>query len=261
MKYGRIILVLLLFFACKSSKKLITTDVVDVKKLSAKKVIKNHEANKFSSKTLDAKFKVVYANNVKGKKNKQSLQVRLLIENDSVIWLKGSKVVSAFRAKITPDLVSYYSPISKEYFIGDFLFLKELLGVEITFFQLQNLFLGQSLWDLESNSYQATIEKKAYKLIPTKQEDFYNYFLYLYPKNFKIKQQIIQDTNNKTLGIYYKDYTEIENEFLPKNIEIKVTDKYSKTTISIEVKSVEVNKKLSMPFKIPSGYKKIQLKQ
>ena len=95
------------------------------KEMSAKKVARKHIASNFDKKTVNAKLKANFNNG----KLKQSISVSLRMKKDEVIWLKGSKFITVFKAKITPTSVSYYSPFAKNYFEGDFSMIKELLGV------------------------------------------------------------------------------------------------------------------------------------
>ena len=99
--------------------------------MPAKKVVRKHISSSFDKKTVDAKLKVAFKNN----KNSESFSVRMKMKKDEVIWLKGTKLITVFKAKITPTSVSYYSSYFKNYFEGDFSMLKKLLGTDINFSQ------------------------------------------------------------------------------------------------------------------------------
>lgn len=257
---AKILVFVFLVTACKSNTKIINTNTASLKKLSSRKIIKNHIDNSFKAKTLDARLSVDYSDNRKdGRRKRQSLTVRLRIKKDSVIWIKGSKLISAFRAKITPDSFSYYSPISKEYFTGDYEFLKKILGVEITFNQLQNLFFGQSLWNLKEQKYISSIDQKSHKLTPKKQNELYSIFFFFHASNFRLKKQLMYDKNDKTLTISYPGYILKEKEFFPKRITINASEKDYFTFVSLAVRSLEINKPISMPYRIPAGYKKLEI--
>ena len=101
---------LILFASCKSKKNLMSANVV-AKEMSAKKVARKHIASNFDKKTVEAKLKARFNN---GKLN-QSISVSLKMKKDEVIWLKGTKFITVFKAKITPTSVSYYSPYAKNY--------------------------------------------------------------------------------------------------------------------------------------------------
>ena len=136
------------FTSCKTKKNLMSANII-AKEMSAKKVARKHVASNFDKKSIDAKLKASFNNG----KLKQSISVNMKIKKDEVIYLKGTKFITVFKAKITPTSVSYYSPFAKNYFTGDFSMIKQLLGVEINFEQLQNLFLGQALQNLKVYNY------------------------------------------------------------------------------------------------------------
>ena len=103
-----LLLFLIVFSSCKSKRNYVEANSDVLKKISAKKIIKKHTALNFDAKTLDAKLKVGYADYRNDKRNKINFTVHLRILKDSVIWMRGSKIISAFRVKITPESFSYY---------------------------------------------------------------------------------------------------------------------------------------------------------
>ncbi len=254
-----LVLIFLVFAACKSKKKIVEAGAI--KNLSAKKIIKNHIANDFDAKTLDAKLRVSYSDTKKGKRTRYTFTVRLRMQKDSVIWMKGTyKILSAFRVKITPTKFSYYSPIEKRYFEGDYSLLERMLGTKVTFNQLQNLFLGQSLLDLKKQKFTAKVEEGLHKLTPKRQEDLYRIFLLFDPNNFKLRKQFLEIADkNRTLRIDYQGYISLENQLVPKKITLNSYKGDDYTFIDLSVRSLTLNKSISMPFRIPSGYKRIEL--
>lgn len=259
MKLLRFLLLFLLSVSCLSNRTVVSNSAKELKALSSKKIVKNHQQGLADFKTLDARLKVEYIDNKnKGLENKQSLTIRLRMKKDSLIWIKGTKVVNAFRANITPKSFSFYSAISKEYFTGDYRFLKDLLGVEVSFDQLQNLFLGQSIINLEKGKYDSEVEDSTYKLTPQKQQALYNIFLFFNPNNFKIKQQVIEGNGSKKLRINYPDYSLVGDKLYPNRIDIVASENKTYTKILMDVKSVEFDVPLSTPYRIPSTYKELE---
>ena len=102
-KISCLFLFLIVLSSCKSKKTLVDLNTTVLKKISAKKIIKKHNALSFDAKSLEAKLKVGYSDYKNGKRNKINFTVNLRVLKDSVIWMKGSKVISAFRVKITPS--------------------------------------------------------------------------------------------------------------------------------------------------------------
>ncbi len=255
MKYFKYVLFFPLFFlSCKAKKNMIDANAI-AKEMSARKVAKKHIAANFENKSLDSKLKVNFNNG----KSKQSLSVQLKIKKDEVIYIRGTKLITIFKAKITPNSVSYYSPIAKNYFTGDFSMIKELLGVEINFEQLQNLFLGQSLQNLKKEKNDVYIENNTYVLSPEKQNILYDIFYSINPSHFKLDQQsIVNDENKMRLDINYPKYNLVDDIVFPKKINIIAKNEKRTTYIDIEYKSIIFDSDIFMSFKIPNAYKRLE---
>jgi len=246
--------ILLVFVACKSSKTTIDSKAI-AKNMSAKRVAKKHIANNFNKETIDAKLRVKFKNN----KDSQSFSVRMKIKKDEVIYLKGSKIISLFKAKITPTKVSYYSPYAKNYFEGDYSLIKDFLGTDITFEELQNIFLGQAKIENKGRNYNVEIVDNQYKLSPEEQSNLFNKFFFLNASHFKLdKYSLVNDLKNQRLDISYPKYLQKDNEIFPENIVLDVVEGKKFTNLNITVRSVVFDTDLSMPFKIPPGYKKLE---
>ncbi|CAL2062044.1 DUF4292 domain-containing protein [Tenacibaculum sp. 190524A05c] len=255
MKLYRYILVGLLAFASCKSSKTATEGTGAVEEMSSKKIIRKHNNNKFP-KTIDAKLKVNY----KDAKESLGFSVKMKMVKDEVIWLKGTKIITIFKAKITPEKVSFYSPYKKNYFEGDFAMLKKLLGVDINFTQLQNLLLGQAIYNLKKTKQEVEIADNAYKLFPKNQLSLFDIFYHINPAHFKVdKQYVVNALKDQRLDVFYPSYVEKNDYLYPEKIQIKAKEKNKFTNIDLNLRSVEFNKKLVMPFKIPSGYKEIEL--
>ena len=256
MKFFRMILIMMLVFtSCKSSK-VVMGNSIGTKSLSAKKVSKKHLETAFNKRTFDARLKVSYHD----QKNKQKLTVKLRVEKDKIIWLTAyyKGVVVAARAKITPTSVSYYEKLNKTYFKGNFEILRNLLGTDVNFNQLQNMLLGEAIFDLSDQKYKAVVDNEAHLLSPAKQKALFDILFWINPVHFKLNKQELKNNDlNQTLKVDYKKYTTIDGEIFPKNIEIRAKEEGRFTNIDIEYRSVIFNKNISTPFKVPNGYKQV----
>ncbi|WP_088324304.1 DUF4292 domain-containing protein [Polaribacter tangerinus] len=245
----------LVFAACKSKSIAIDKSAIATK-MSARRVVKKHIAANFSKETLDAKYSVNY----EGENIKQRISVNIKIEIDKVIWLKGTKFINVFKAKITPNKVLFYSPLDRTYFDGDFSLLEEILGTPINFDQLQNLFLGQAILDLKKEKQEVSIENNVYVLSPKTQNILFDTFFKVQPSHFKLLgQSIVNIEKKQRLDISYSDYFTQKKEIFPSKMVILAKDNTKQTTIDFNLKSVIFNSDLNTSFKIPSGYKRIKL--
>lgn len=248
------IIFILVFSSCKSSKTAFGTAVV-AEKMSAKKVVKNHISTNFNKKTIEAKLNVNYEDG----KNNQSVSVKLRIKKDSVIWLNATYAgFLVARAQITPTSVQYYEKLDKTYFEGDFSMLKNMLGTEVSFHQLQNILLGQTILNLEDQNVTATIDNNAHLVSPEDQNVLFDVLYWINPSHFKVDRQVLRNTiKNQILTINYKEYSLIDGVVFPKEISIVGKQNNSFTKIQIDFKSVDFDKDISTPYKVPSGYKQL----
>ncbi len=249
--YG--IAVLVLFSSCKTTK---TTGSV-IKSISSKKIIKAHQKVDFSKNTIQAKIKTYY----KDAKNSQSLTIKLRIKKDEVIWMSGTFLgFPVAKVKITPTSVQYYEKITKTYFDGDFSLISDALGSDLDFQQLQNILLGQAVFDLNDGRFKSQIDQESYLVIPKKQADLFDNFYWINPKHYKLNKQEIQNReDNQKLSIIYTKYQKVSGVFFPKEMSINTTQSNQKTQIEMEFRSLVFNKKLTFPFSIPYGYKEITI--
>ena len=157
--------------------------------------------------------------------------------------------------------MSYYDKVNKTYFEGDFTVMRKFLGAEVNFSQLQNLLLGQTIFDLKQQKYQSVVNENAYLLLPVKQKALFNIFFWVNPTHFKLdKQEIISRKKNQLLQVRYANYALIDGERFPKRIEIRAKKNRKSTHVIIDYRSVIFDKKFSTPYRVPRSYKRIVLK-
>ena len=255
-KYLKYIFVLsVLFTSCKTKKVSTNTTIMS---MSTKKIIKNHYSNSFEKKTIKARIKAKYQD----KKNTQSLVIKLRMEKDKAIWMSGTMLgIPLAKVLITPNRVIYYEKIKKTYFDGDFKLLSNFLGTEVDFEKLQNLLIGQTIFDLTDKRYTSEVEGMSYLIEPKQQEELFDILFWLNPLSFKVnKQEVRQPIEQKKLSVSYTEYQKISDEIFPKTINLIAIDKTNRTLLDLEYRSVVFDDKVTFPFRIPSGYKEIKLK-
>lgn len=250
-----LIVVLLLCFGCKSTKNVASNNGGLDKKLSSRELIKEHTKSFAKFKTLQSRVKVDYFQG----DMEQSHSINLRMEKDKTIWL--SATLGIVRAKITPAKVSFYNKLDNSYFDGDFSLLSNLLGTELDFNKVQNMLLGETLFDLSTHSYKADVHDKSYILQPKRQSELLEIFLLLNPSHFKMdSQQISQSLNQRMLQIDYKNYQEVGKQIIPQKVNIVAVEGNYETQIIMEFKSVSLDTDLRFPFRIPSGFDEIVIK-
>ena len=239
---------------CGSTKGTTSTNTTLI---PSKKIIQKHYDNELKFNTLYAKMKARYED----QKRSQSVSVNLRMEKDKTIWLSASFIIPVAKVMITQDRVKFYEKLNKTYFDGDFSFLSDKVGTELDFQKVQDLLLGQALFDLRSERYDGNVNGKDYVLIPEQEMELFNRLFKLSPDNFKMtEQRLTQPQENRSVRVTYPAYQTIEGKTLPKEIRIESLDGKRYTNIEIDYRSVDFDKELSFPFKIPSGYEQVMIK-
>lgn len=237
---------------CKSSRTV--SDGKANLSLSAKQVIKENAKQSPNFKTLQSKLKITFS---KGDKT-QSHTVNYRMEKDKVLWM--SATFGIIRAKITPESVAFYNKLDNTYFKGDFEYFSKLLGTDLNFEKVQNIILGETLYNLKSNAYSVSLHEGNYALQPKEQQALFEIFYILSPSHFKVKsQQLSQLSKQRHLQIDYLKHQEINNQVLPEHVKVIAVEGNDEMIAELEFKSVTLNEALRFPFKIPSGFKKLEL--
>ena len=255
MKKPLYILVLIaLVFSCKSTKVLENYNALE-SRISVKKIIKNHKKAQSDFNTLQAKLKVVITQ--EGRSESHTLTLR--ISKDNTIWINA--FLNMVRVKITPYRVLFYNKLDNTYFDGEYALINSFLGTNLKFENLQNLLLGQALFELGSNSFDKTPHASSYMLTPKQSDELIEVVYLINPNYFKIdSQQLKESATHNRLDIKYEAYQKVDDLVIPEKISIIVTNIEAQTTLNLNLKSVILNQLLRFPFSIPKGYKSIELK-
>ncbi|MBD0831171.1 DUF4292 domain-containing protein [Aestuariibaculum sediminum] len=252
LKYIILTVVLGLMFNCKSSKRVNGSDAN--LRLSTRQLIKENTKQAAQFKTLQAKLRINYQEGDKS----QTHSVSFRAEKDKTIWM--SAAFSVVKVLITPEKVSFYNKLDNTFFEGDFTYLSALLGTELNFERVQNLLYGETIYNLIEGEYTSEVSDNIYVVQPKKQLELFEIFFLLNPVNFKVKsQQIAQPEENRLLQVDYLSYQKVSQQLLPENIKVFAVEANEELIINLEFKNVTLNEDLRFPFRIPSGFKEIEL--
>jgi hypothetical protein len=230
------IVTLLVFVAVFTSCKTARVSDKSVDYIPVKSIIKNNNKARFANSSIKASMQVKY----RGKDELPNINASLRMVKDSIIWLNFSKLgFPIAKLLITP---------------------KEVRGTDFDFIKVQNLFLGEALIDLDSRKFQANIKEGRYELVQKKRNPIFDITYGIEPIDFKIvKEEINYRGKNQNLTILYKDFRKISESLFPKGFLITAKTGSSATIIDVNYKNVQFDVPLKFPFKIPDGYRNIEL--
>lgn len=251
--YKRILFLISISFliiSCKSKR-----DVAVIEDKAASKVVAMHYNNEAQFSTMNSRMRLTYQDT----ERTQSLTVSFRMEKDKTIWMSAQVLgIPLAKALITRDRVSYFERINSTYFDGDYSLLSKWLGTPLDFDKLQNLLLGQTIYDLREDKYVLTESSRGYQLVPANGADLIKKMFLLDPQNFKASaQQLAQERENRNVTVTYNKYQRVSGQTIPEDIKIVANQSGQGTIIEISMRSVVFNDPVSFPFEIPSGYEEI----
>ena len=245
----RYIIFIVLLYGCAPGKNL-TSTVGEIPEMRTKQILKKHIKQHAKFNTLQCKLKVELFQNSKA----QSNTVTLRMDRGKTIWINA--FLNLIRIKITPDRVQMYNKIDKTYFDGDFSLIKQLLGIDLDFSNLENLLLGDTFFKHNSSSLNQVKDNTGYTLKPYKLDPTLNVLYRINPFYFKMKTQEISHLKEEIyLKVNYDDFQEINQQLIPSKMAITINEKQNNTFIKLNLKSVSLNQSIRFPFKLPKGYK------
>lgn len=249
-----LILLSAFMISCGGSR---STGRIATKNAEAVSVIKKHYTTETQFKTASGKLRAVYQDDEKT----QSVNLSFRLEKDKAIWMSASILgFPVAKAYITPNSVSYYEKVTQTYFDGDFRLVSDFLGTPLDFQKLQNLLIGQAIYDLREEEYNFVQSPRGFQFVKDDGTVMKKMFL-LNPANFKAAaQQLAQEQENRSLTVTYSDYQKVDGLTFPENIKIIANEGGSSTNIELTYRSISFNEEVSFPFDIPSGYEEISLK-
>jgi hypothetical protein len=134
------------------------------------------------------------------------------------------------------------------------------VGFELDFKKVQNILMGQAIYDLKEKPHEVNIQDNSYVLQPKTQDVLLELFYLMNASHFKLNSlQMAQSVKRRFLQVDYKSYQDIDKNVIPKEIKIIAVEDTDEALIDMEIKSVTLNGEVRFPFRIPSGYTEIEL--
>ena len=248
------ILFIIFITACKSPA--VFPSKNPIKYLPVKELTKAISKNRVDFKKFRSRVKTTYDD---GKRSQQVI-VNIRMEKDKAIWISANMLVPIAKILITPIKVSFFEKFQKTFFEGDISFINNQFNTNFDFEDIQNLLIGLPLADLNRGRWETISHPKYYILTPKSSKTQLRPTFFYDPSDFSLREQrfLVSETM-QSLTIKYINYQRLEGEFLPREIEISLFDGRDLKRITLEYTRVDFPDQLSLPFKIPDGYKPIDL--
>ncbi|NJB81425.1 DUF4292 domain-containing protein [Wenyingzhuangia aestuarii] len=261
MQFRLLVVCLLLFMVSCKSKQMIEPIKVEVPRMSESKLLKKYKAKSFEDsdiKTVKINAKMSY----KIGDSSHKLGLKFRIAKGEKIWMSADFLgIPVVKMLIEKDSVHYYNKFDKTYFEGSFDFIKDLIGVDVSYGVLEKLFMGDMILNIASKRYRMDISQDSYFFYDAKNLD---YFIEgsVYPFTYKTKSQVIEQAyGTNKFAAYYKTHQTVNDFLFPKVVELQANNKGKITVISMVYNDVTFDEHLTFPYKVPKECdKKIELK-
>jgi|AntAceMinimDraft_17_1070374.scaffolds.fasta_scaffold01013_3 hypothetical protein len=267
--YNIFLLLLISVLSCNTHRKIIKQPI---KEKGADYLFEKLKKNEFQFDWFSAKFSADFE-----EINKKKIFVRgqIRIKKDSVIWISISSLgLEIVRFYITNDVIRFIDRYNSTYIVADFNYFNNLFDINMDFDILQSLIVGNDFSYYENNKFKAHIDNKQYKLSTVNRRKLKKYIknnneksivlvqdMWLNPESFKITNMTIKEIKkNQKFKIIYSDFNQIQNKYLPNQINFNIFNIKDEriTKISLKYSKITLNKPLTFPFKIPKKYTKMK---
>lgn len=246
---------LFLFFlisSCGLAKK--SNSSVTFKPLPTPKIIENIENNKLNFTYLLLRSQTTIIDN----NRKNQFNISLRIKKNDKILISGSLLVPLFKGMFTKNEMLFYEKLNKSFYKGDYKYISEILNYNLSLQSIENLILGQPImFNKRKVSKLSSNSQYIFKSYDRKNKITKTY--YFNPDKFTLKKQSFESKKGETLTVNYENYKKFESNNIPQFVTITAKNNDKSIKFEMKTKVSRINERISFPFKIPSGYNKVNL--
>lgn len=264
-------LMLLIFAACKTSKKIVESPSASTK-LKGQEVIQIFDsvlAHQFSFEYLSAKANIDYTDKTG---ETQSFDINLRVRRDSTIWISITPLlgIEAARVLVTKDSVHILDRVHKTYSKRGLSYFEELLKTNVSYDMMQAVIVGNYFQYLKNEKLKSLYEEEPFMILssmnkrqlrraaeekdPNKPviQDFW------IDGNFRIaKSKITDDKRDRWVEATYKNFIDVNNSLFPSTLVVTISG-VSPTIIKLEYNKVTAPDSLQMPYSVPEKYEVVK---
>jgi hypothetical protein len=200
--------------------------------------------------------------NMKG--NKQGANLALRMRRDSIIWISGSLVgVEGVRAILTRDSVHVLNRIDHTYFSGGYDYLSKLLNVPVSFAQMQALLLGDYLPAPAGTKPTLATEEAGRQRVSYPLAGVITERLLQVPSGRVQQLKMSDDATKRNLTVDYTDFQPLEEQpTVPfAHATFIQAQQAAAGVVTAAINYTKVNagrERLTFPFSVPKGYKRLK---
>lgn len=245
--------------SCKSKKAIIAKQqepIVSEAKPSAKaQLFSTIEQNQNTFAYYQATGEMSY----KDDQQRQELGVTITMEKDQYLLMNVTALLGITVARIwaTSDSIVILDMLHRKAMVADYAYVKRQTGAELSFKQLQQLIIGNTLYPHQEIRSLVDTIPETYRVTEVVSQGITQQILY--GLNYHVKKTTITDTHKRQeMSIEYPAvYTEGRNQF-PSTLNINIRAE-KKAETNLDLKTFVFEKKKDVQFSIPRSYERVRL--
>lgn len=255
-----------LLWQCRAKKPLITDSTSQelLSKQKADTIVKQVLENNFEFTDLKAKIKTKFKS-----REKQNIAFGTFVKivKDSAIHATISiATIPVVVALITPDTLKFINKKEQKYFVGGIDYVKSLLKTDISFYEIQDLLVGNPVKLKPTDSHYLIEEENQFflssksknSLLALKKSNLpSSEWLVKYWVNelYKTGRTVVENDAEKTvIEIIQADYNKVDGQFFPNRTQAEIVTPKDSITIQLNYQRVKINTGVDFEFSIPDHY-------
>lgn len=248
--------VLVLFLSACSSRKKAATPTAESKELSKREIkalIEGIEKNRIAYESFSTKARTKL--NVDNKSFNATLNIR--IKSKEAIWISANAFlgIEAARILITPDRIQIINRLQSTYIDRPFSYVYQFTSKELTFEDLENLFVGNIPAFYEDPANRHLIAANMYQI--SGNTATLGYEFQLSPEFRLISTLLSESTREQSISFSYDQYQSVGAMAVPGGVRLDLRAPKTKINADMSYEDISYNENLSFPFQVPERYKKI----
>jgi hypothetical protein len=194
--------------------------------------------------------------NIKTKDNNVNATANIRMKKDSIIWISVTPGmgIEVFRSIITPDSVKIINRLENKYDKYSIAYLREALGIDLNFYHLQNIVVGDLLLPLEQQDQVNDVPLEELWEITQERKNMLAASL-LSKRQKKITQLDARNQDQKSLRVTYTNFTTVDSLVMHQAQSLLMVNGKDSSFIETSHQKIEFSKKpLAFPFSVPKKY-------
>ena len=249
--------------ACTSKRNI--ADGEKIKHLSLKNLKDSISEHAFTYEWMKTKASATI-----GFKDKEyDVKLSLRMRKDSAAWVHITKAKPLLTSLVSQDSVKFLLRYpEKQYFLGEYGVLSDIVGVELSYELLQDYFEGKAVVFDEETKYKTKIDNGKYLLSSEKAKRLdrmirrgragkskVHYKCWIDPSTFKCTDvEIAFPEDSTTINIGYSNWKELENQLFPMESSIAISSPADSVSLHLKYGKFKMNVPQSLPLKVTDSY-------